>query len=113
MAKQKEKSPRVFVLQKQSRYDVSAVDAYSKDIIYIADRETISPFDTFGLIELIEHKLIIENFRPAIDYICLTGPSVLLAIFLATFVSLFHYQSLRTLMFDARHNKYTIRMLEF
>lgn len=113
MDSRKEKTPRVFVLQKQSRYDVSAVEAYSTEIVYIADRETLSPFDTYGLIELIKHVLVVNDFDIKKDFICLTGQSVLLAIFLSVFVHMFHYGHLRTLMFDARHNKYTLRILDF
>ena len=107
-----EKNQRVFVLQKQSRYDVSAVKYYSSDIVYIADGENLNPFDTDLFAELVSHKLKMANFDADHDFICLTGSSVLLSIFLAILVRQFPYNSqFKILVYDARRSKYQLRLL--
>jgi len=104
--------PRVFVLQKQQRYDTSAVKYYSKDIVYIIDNEHINPFDTHGFIELVRHRLIMEDFNPNLDFICLTGSSILLSLFLATLVRQYAYQNqFKVLIFDAIKSHYKLRLL--
>ena len=103
---------RVFVLQKQKRYDISAVKYYSDEIIYVVNNdEHISPFDTDGFIELVTHRLIMANFNPEIDFICLTGSSILLALFMASIGSCYSYANLKILMFDARTTNYKLRLL--
>ena len=104
---------RVFILQAQKRYDISAVKYYSKNLVYILKEEHISPFDTYGYIDLITHRLKEENFNPRKDFICLTGGSILLSIFLATLTRHFVYESqFKVLIFDARNNKYKLRILD-
>ena len=105
------KEPKVFILQKQKRYDTSAVKCYSKHPIYIIDQEYINPFDTTGFMELVRHRLIMETFDPNIDFICLTGSSILLSLFLAAVVKEYTYSNIKLLIFDARHNKYRLRIL--
>ena len=108
----KEKEKRVFVLQKQSRYDVSAVKFYSSHILYIADQENLNPFDTTPFAELVEHKLKMNQFDPDNDFICLTGSSVLLSIFLAILVRQYSYcGQFKILVYDARRSKYQLRLL--
>ena len=106
--------PRVFVLQTQKRYDISAVKYYSKEIVYVLRDEHINPFDTDGFIELIKHRLIMEKFDPNKDFICLTGSSILLSLFIATIVWFTNgYSNLKVLMFDAKTTKYKLRILNF
>lgn len=113
MAKnQGQQKSRVFVLQRHSRYDISAVKSYSKEIVYVIDDEKVSPFDTLGFTELVKHKIIMNDFDPQKDFICLTGPSILLALFLAACVHKFHYGGIKVLIFDSRQNKYKLRILE-
>jgi len=112
MKQNMKKNQRVFVLQKQSRYDVSAVKFYSPDIVYIAEQENLNPFDTVPFAELVIHKLKMGEFEPANDFICLTGSSVLLSMFLAILVREFPYNSqFKILVYDARKSKYQLRML--
>lgn len=104
--------PRVFILQAQKRYDISAVKFYSKKLVYILREEHISPFDTYGYIDLIKHRLKEEKFNPRADFICLTGGSILLSIFLATLTRYYIYENqFKVLIFDARNNKYKLRIL--
>ena len=107
--------PKVFILQKQNRYDISAVKYYSDNIVYIINDERINPFDIQELTELVKHRLIMNNFNPEVDLICLTGSSVLLSLFLATIVV--HtgggYSNLKVLIYDARNSKYKLRILNF
>jgi len=106
------KEQRVIVLQKQSRYDVSAVKYYSSDIVYIAEQENLSPFDTVPFAELVVHKLKMCQFDPANDFICLTGSSVLLSMFLAILVREYPFDTqFKILVYDARKSKYQLRML--
>ena len=106
--------PRIFILQDQSRYDISAVKYYSDKLVYIINQERINPFDINEFIELIRHRLIMDNFNPGVDFICLTGSSILLSLFLATLVRKYTYTSqFKVLIYDARNNKYKLRMLNF
>lgn len=108
--------PRVFILQDQrnSRYDISGVKYYSNELVYIINSERINPFDIDEFIELIKHRLIMEEFDPVADFICLTGSSVLLSLFLAVIVKHTNgYFNLKILIYDARNNKYKLRMLNF
>lgn len=106
--------PRVFVLQRQRRYDISAVKHYSKELVYILNDEHINPFDTDGFIDLIRHRLVMEKFDANKDFICLTGSSILLALFMASIVWYTNgYANLKILMFDANTNKYKLRILNF
>lgn len=106
---------RVFVLQEQKRYDVSAAKYYSKEFVYILKEEHVSPFDTYGFVELVRHRLIMEKFNPETDFICLTGSSVLLSLFLATLVRLnsdsMVCDNFKVLIFDAKTSKYKLRLL--
>lgn len=107
---------RVFILQDQrnSRYDISSVKYYSKELIYVIDNERINPFDINEFTELIKHRFIMENFNPEKDFICLTGSSVLLSVFLAVIVMKYSYAGqFKVLIYDARNNKYKLRMLSF
>lgn len=106
------KQKRVFVLQKQSRYDVSAVKFYSPHILYIADQENLNPFDTTPFAELVVHKLKTCQFDADNDFICLTGSSVLLSIFLAILVREYPMNNqFKILVYDARRSKYQLRIL--
>ncbi len=106
--------PRVFALQKQSRYDISAAKFYSKDTVYIVNDERINPFDTNELVELIQHRLVMEDFNPDIDFICLTGSSVLLSLFFGTIVRKFNFaSSFKVLIYDARRSNYRLRIMNF
>lgn len=105
------RKPKVFILQKQTRYDTSAVKSFSSYPVYIINQEHISPFDNAGFMDLVKHRLIMEKFDPDTDFICLTGSSVLLALFLAAVVQGNAYRNLKLLMFDARNHKYRLRIL--
>lgn len=105
---------RVFVLQKQRRYDTTSVKLYSNKIFYIVRDEHINPFDTYSLIELIKHRLKEGYFDPEKDFICLTGSSVLLSLFLATLVRIYGVTDVfKMLIFDACRNKYQLRLVNF
>jgi hypothetical protein len=58
-----------------------------------------------------ERKLKQINFNPDEDLICLTGPSILLQLFLAILSHKYSY--LKVLMFNATDCKYKLRTLEF
>jgi len=109
-----QRKPRVFILQNQSRYDISAAKYYSNKFVFIINKEHINPFDTYEFTELVRHKLIMESFNPERDFICLTGSSILLSLFLATLIRHYSYISqFKVLIFDAKTNKYKLRMLSF
>ena len=106
--------PRVFILQDQSKYDISAVKYYSNKLVFIVDRERINPFDIYEFTSLIKHRLTVEHFNPEIDLICLTGSSIMLSLFLATIVHWTNgYSNLKVLIYDARNSKYKLRILNF
>ena len=108
--------PRVFILQDQrnSRYDISGVKYYSQELIYVINNERVNPFDVYEFTELVRHRLIMETFNPEKDFICLTGSSILLSLFLAAIVRKYvNACQFKILIFDAKTNRYKLRMLNF
>jgi hypothetical protein len=105
---------RVFVLQEQKRYDISAVKYYSKEIVFVLQDEHVSPFDTYSFIDLVRRRLKVKEFDPENDFICLTGSSILLSLFMATLMQVnWHSKQFKVLIFDAKTSKYKLRILNF
>jgi len=100
---------RVIVLQKNHRLDSVAAEEYGKRIFILEN--FVDPFDSSKLLRMYHRKLKQINFNPDEDLVCLTGPSILLQLFLA--VLSHKYSSLKVLMFNAPDCKYKLRTLEF
>jgi len=100
---------RVIVLQKNHRLDSAAAEEYGQRIFILEN--FVDPFDTSKLLRMYDRKLKQINFNSDEDLICLTGPSILLQLFLA--VLSHRYNHLKVLMFNAPDCKYKLRTLEF
>jgi len=101
---------RVFILQVNSKYDVSAAKAYGH-LIWLVD-EYLNPFDTDKFISTVKRQLYdVNKFDAKKDVICLTGSSILVALFLA--IVAHHHKNVSVLLFDAETNKYKLRILSF
>lgn len=99
---------RVFILQKSNKYDVSAAGSYG-EIVYLID-DYLAPFDPDKTIQHIRHKLNETNFDPNEDAIALTGASILVSMFLS--VLTYDHRKIKTLLFDARTEKYKLVIIE-
>jgi len=99
---------RVIVLQKDHRLDSSAAETFGKRI-YILDNFA-DPFDTDKLTRMYRRKLRQINFNPEEDLVCLTGPSILLQLFLAILAH--EHDRLKVLLFHAPSSKYKLRTLD-
>ena len=99
---------RVIVLQKNHKLDSKAAEEFGKRI-YILDNYA-NPFDTDRLIKMYRRKLKQIHFDPEKDVVCLTGPSILLQLFLVVLAN--KYDNLKVLMFNAPDHNYKLRTLE-
>lgn len=99
---------RVIVLQKGHKLDSSAAEDYGRRIYVL--NNFVDPFDTEKLVNTFHRKLKQISFDPDNDIICLTGPSILLQLFLAVVGSI--HKKIKILMFYAPDSKYKLRTLE-
>lgn len=99
---------RIIVLQKDHRLDSSAAEEFGSRTYVLTN--FVDPFNTDKLIHTLKRKLKQIRFDPDTDVICLTGPSILLQIFLA--VVGHQTDRIRVLMFYAPDGKYRLRVLE-
>jgi len=98
---------RVIVVQKDHKLDSSAAEEYGTRH-YILDNFA-DPFDTDQLLNQYRNKLKEIKFNPKNDVVCLTGPSILLQLLLATIAS--RFKKIKVLMFYAPDSKYKLREL--
>jgi len=101
---------RIFILQINSKYDVSAAKTYGQ-IIYLVNGP-LNPFDTDAFVSAVEYELYTTcKFNAKKDVICLTGSSILVAMFLAVVAR--RHKKINMLLFDAKISKYRLRVLSF
>ncbi len=98
---------RVFFLQRSKKYDITAAEEHG-ELVFITD-EFLSPFDPEALRVLVRKRLFELGFDTEEDAICFTGPSILVAQFVAVVVH--DYEKVTTLLFDARTSKYVSRVM--
>lgn len=99
---------RVLVLQKDHRLDSKAAEQFGKRI-FILDN-FVDPFDTAKLVKMYNRKLKQIRFNPEHDLVCLTGPSILLQLFVAVLGHKFN--RIKVLMFHAPDSTYKLRILD-
>lgn len=97
--------PRVILVERNERYDVSSATTFG-EILYLCDRP-VNPFNTVGAVELFQERLVQMEYDPEVDYLCMTGQSLTVAMLLGVAVKL--YGRVRLLMFHAREREYRER----
>jgi hypothetical protein len=100
--------PRVFLAESSTRYDVSAAKPYG-EIVHLLKRP-MSPFNTTAIVEEFRAALEEHQFDPDVDYVCMTGSSLVVALLLATLSA--EYERLHLLMFEATTSAYKDRWLD-
>ena len=101
---------RVFFVASSERFDTSTADQFGDKIDLLVSEREISPFATEKLLGTLSDRLEEQSFDPAVDYVAVTGPAALVALFLA--VIAWKYPKARTLMFNAKEQKYLARSLD-
>ena len=96
---------KVFLAESAGNFDLSGAQPFGK-IVWISDR--LSPFRVKNTVQVLTQGLKDLNFNPEEDYICLTGRSVVIAMFLA--IAARHYGLIKILVYDARNGSYEQRM---
>ena len=101
-------SPRVFVPVKTDKYDTSQAERFGG--IFFLSEESISPFNINEVIWKFINSFRQSNFNPKIDYICMTGNSLILCWLSVAAMSL--YKKVNILTYDSRNEEYQEKQLE-
>jgi hypothetical protein len=104
-----QRQPRVFLIEENLRYDLSGLAPYGAVVFLNGDR-AMNPFNTTHIPAQIRDGLRREEFDPAIDYVCMTGQNLKIAMFLA--VAAHDYGPLRLLFFEASSETYVERVFD-
>ena len=107
--KQKKRSQmsRVFLAEPNGRFDLSSAESFGV-IEYLSSRR-LDPFNTDTTVDFIKNRLQEVDFDLEVDFICMTGNSLILALMLSTAIS--SYYSVKLLMFDAKNSAYRERIM--
>lgn len=97
--------PNVVFITRSPRFDTSSAMDYGTPVFLFNEGE-VSPFNTDRLFAQIRERLADISFGPN-DYVALTGPAALVALFTLFLGSL--GEPLKLLLFDARHQGYKVR----
>jgi len=97
---------RVFIAEPSERYDLKPAEEYGE--ITFLSTHGFNPFDTEFVIEKITAALETAEYNPKEDFICLTGQSLLISMFLGVVAALYD-DPIRILLFDARKSVYRER----
>lgn len=100
-----ETKPRVFLAEFNPKYDVHDAERYGT-LVHLLKAQ-MSPFDTTGMVEALRKALDDNCFDPERDFICMTGPSLVVAMLLGTITA--DWERVRLLMFDAKSHFYRDR----
>lgn len=103
---------RVFFISRSPRFDYSSASEFGKPVFLMEDRE-LSPFNVDGVMDRIDERMEEEGFRIETDFVAITGPSALVALFMCYLGGLAMKADtpLRTLLFSAPSSKYQLRVL--
>lgn len=101
--------PRVFFLLNSDRFMTEPAEDFGIRS-FLFERSLRSPLSPDELIEDCLALLEERNYDPTIDYIALTGPVIQLCMFFAAVFA--HYGEVKSLIFDARSEKYSERTLD-
>lgn len=94
---------RVFIPEENPRYNIDAAKTYG-DLIYFGGKGSINPFIVDKAMDGMLRGFLEHEFDPEEDFLCLTGKSLVVALFLA--VAIQNYGTVKTLMFTSRDSIY-------
>lgn len=97
---------RVFFIAESSRFDTSSCREHG-DAIFLFREGEVSPFNSDRLFAEIHSRLLENDYDQDRDYIAVTGPAALVALFLCYLGAACPRFS--ALLFDARHQRYKPR----
>lgn len=100
---------KVFFITDSPRFDLTSAEEFGHPVFLLRDRE-ISPFNVDALMERIDDRLIEEEFEIDNDYIAITGPAAIVALFLGFLGSI--RRPVKLLMFNASQGKYQARIMD-
>ena len=100
-----ESKPRVFVIERYMPYDIRSVAEYGEPT-YLTDGG-LSPFAPSDVAKQVIASLEKQAFNPDRDFICMTGPSNIVAFMFAAVAC--EWESFNVLVFNARGHKYQVR----
>lgn len=98
--------PRVFFVEDNPRYDISASQSYGEPVFL---SQQINVFNTEYAASVILDNLDEMDFDPETDIICLSGQVLKVALFVAMVVGT--YGKVKALMFDSPSHEYRLRVL--
>lgn len=108
--------PRVFVLTESSTHgsirelDLRPASKFGKiQLVYTIEDARPGIWDTDEYANFIEEKLVDLDFKPEVDYFCLTGPLIYLAVAQSVLHEL--YGPIKFLLWDAKDRVYRDRVL--
>lgn len=99
---------RVFFITSSPRFDLSSAEDFGDPVFITRERE-ISPFNVDAVMEAIDRKLTDHEFSSD-DYVALTGPSALVALFLGYLGGL--RRPIKLLIFNAAQGSYQSRVMD-
>lgn len=99
---------RVFIPEENQRYNFDAAKTYG-ELLFMGEQGTVNPFKPDIEMDEMLNGLEDQDFDPKEDFLCLTGKSLVVALFLAAAVR--KYGTVKTLMFDARVSAYRERII--
>jgi hypothetical protein len=101
--------PRVFIpIMETAPFNTSAAEQYGERI-FIFHRISPPVFNAPEVVGIFSLELEAQKFDPAMDFVALTGPTILVALFYALVCK--RYDRVKTLMFDARSGQYVERIV--
>lgn len=103
------RTANIFVLEANGRQNIDVSEYGNLMFLFDHKNPRSSIWETESVANEICEALERCGYDPAIDYVCLTGTMIPLAIFIATVTA--EYGRFRALLFDARERNYVFREL--
>ena len=98
---------RVFTPEPTDRYDLTEAQVFGEVVPLL---KSAAPFSPEGIMLDFNAAFEDQQFNPAVDFICLTGKSLAVALLLSA--ALLRYDKIKVLMFDAPTSKYIQRNID-
>lgn len=99
--------PRVFVACDSPRFDTTRAARYGRRVFMLGD--DVHPLAVPDLEQRLSSALAASDFDPTIDFVCMTGAAVVLAVLAAVCAQ--RYGTFWMLVFDAKTSRYVARQL--
>lgn len=102
--------PRVIIAEATTRFSLEK--AQNHGTIVALSHTTLNPFTVDGAVGIFNRRLDDINFDPSIDFVCLTGGSLIVGLFMAVIGAKYKGKPVKLLMYHAETSDYRIRMME-